>query len=302
VTSPLSTPPVALTLSGGAWIVIGVFVVGFFAIVWGYFTEKGTEIRFHAWGDHRGDAPGSFGVGNVGKDPTVDVRNWTRGTSARRRRRNVPPPATTPKARTGDPDLLAQLTAWRNRLHTGSSGLSVPPDPLRDHVLGPPQAPLELVGYTDFECPSCQAAARIVGALRKRLGDELLVVIRHFPIVDAHPIGMMAGEAVEAAGAQGRFWEMYRRIYGSRRPPTSQSLRRHAARLKLDVQRFESELRGHVHAGRIREDFNSGLQSGVNGTPTFFVNGTRHEDEHTVGALLAALERARSELVAPNAR
>ena len=301
MTIPLSAPPVALTLSGGVWIVMGVFALGFIAVIFGYFTERGTEIRFHAWGDHRGDAPGSLGVGNVGKDPTVDVRAWTRGTSARRRR-NVPSRATTPKARTGDPDLLAQLAAWRNRLHAGGSGLSVPPDPLRDHVLGPPRAPLELVGYTDFECPSCQAAARVVGPLRKRLGDELLVVVRHFPIVDAHPMGMMAAESVEAAGAQGRFWEMYGRIYRSRRPPTSQSLRRHAARLKLDVQRFESELRGHVHAGRIREDFDSGLQSGVNGTPTFFVNGTRHEDEHTLGALLAALERARSQLVALNAR
>jgi len=105
VTIPLSAPPVALTLSGGVWIVMGVFALGFIAVIFGYFTERGTEIRFHAWGDHRGDAPGSLGVGNVGKDPTVDVRAWTRGTSARRRR-NVPSRATTPKARTGDPDLL----------------------------------------------------------------------------------------------------------------------------------------------------------------------------------------------------
>ncbi len=88
---------------------------------------------------------------------------------------------------------------------------------------------------------------------------------------------------------------MYQRIYGNRRPPTEDSLRRHAARLKLDVTRFERELREHTHKRRVLEDFESGLQSGVNGTPTFFVNGVRHDDEHTFDSLLAALEKARSQ-------
>ena len=299
--SPLSTPPVALTLSGGVWLVMGVFVVGFFAIVWGYFTEKGTEIRFHAWGNPSGDAPGSLGTGNVGKDPTVDVRMWMRGTSSRRGR-NIAKPRADRAPAEGDPEMLARLAAWRDRLSSSGRGLIEPPDPSRDHLLGRPDGPVQLVEYADFECPSCQAVSGVLDRVRKRLGDDLVIVFRHFPVVDAHPAAMLAAEAGEAAGAQGRFWEMYGSIYRSRRPPTSQSLRRHAARLKLDVQRFESELRGHVHAGRIREDFDSGLQSGVNGTPTFFVNGTRHEDEHTVGALLAALEGARSQLVAPNAR
>jgi len=84
-----STVPLAYTLSGGVWIVIGVFAIGFVALIFSYFTEKGTEIRFHAWGDQRGDAPGSSGAGNVGKDPTLDVRSWYRGTSPGRHR-NVP--------------------------------------------------------------------------------------------------------------------------------------------------------------------------------------------------------------------
>jgi protein-disulfide isomerase len=103
---------------------------------------------------------------------------------------------------------------------------------------------------------------------------------------------MLAAEAVEAAGAQGRFWEMYRRIYQSRRPPTEQSLRRHAVRLKLDLPRFEEELRQRVHKPRVLEDFDSGLRSGVNGTPTLFVNGIRHDDEHTLDSLVVALQRA----------
>jgi hypothetical protein len=288
----LSRVPAALELSGGVWIIVAFLVFVFAAVVFSYFTETGTDIRFHAWGDSRGDAPGSFGVGNVGKDPTVDVRNWTRGTSPRRHR-NLPAPTAAHTVGSGDPELLAQLAAWRRHLRSESSGLSVAPDRSRDHTLGPPGAPLQLVGYVDFECPSCQAAAQVVSRLRKRLGDELLVVVRHFPIADAHPIALTAAEAVEAAGAQGRFWEMYRRIYAARRPPTRESLRGHAERMHLDLARFDSDLRDHVHARRVREDFQSGLQSGVNGTPTFFVNGVRYDDEHAFDPLLAALEQAR---------
>jgi protein-disulfide isomerase len=289
-----STVPLAYTLSGGVWIVIGVFAIGFAAIIFSYFTEKGTEIRFHAWGDRRGDAPGSFGVGNVGKDPTLDVRSWYRGTSPGRHR-NVPAPRATHAPKAGERELLARLEGWRSRLSSDGHGLSIPPDASRDHMVGPPDAPLQLVEYADFECPSCQAAFRVLDRIRKRVRDELVLVVRHFPVLDAHPMALIAAEAVEAAGAQGRFWEMYRRIYGSRRPPTEDSLRGHAARLKLDVPRFERELRDHIHSRRVLEDFESGLQSGVNATPTFFVNGVRHDDEHTFDSLLGALEKARSQ-------
>src|SRR5258707_7788143 len=98
---------------------------------------------------------------------------------------------------------------------------------------GTPEANLQLVEYTDFECPSCQAALRVLDRIRKRLGDELVLVVRHFPVADAHPMALTAAEAVEAAGAQGRFLDMYRRIYADRPPPTEDSLRRHSERLKL---------------------------------------------------------------------
>jgi hypothetical protein len=291
----LSGAPEALELSGGVWIIVAFVVFVFGAVVFSYFTETGTDIRFHAWGDHRGDAPGSFGVGNVGKDPTVDVRNWTRGTSGRRHR-NLPAPAAGHTVGSGDPELLSELAAWRRHLRSERSGLSAPPDPSRDHTQGPSGAPLQLVGYFDFECPSCLVAAKVVSRLRKRLGDELLVVVRHFPIADAHPTAQTAAEAAEAAGAQGRFWEMYRRVYAARRPPTRESLRGHAERMQLDLPRFDADLREHVYAPRVREDFESGLRSGVNGTPTFFVNGDRYDDEHTFDPLLAALEQARPQL------
>jgi protein-disulfide isomerase len=297
VIGSLCTTIVGFALSGGAWIIVAFLVFAFGAVVFAYFTETGTDIRFHAWGDTRGDAPGSFGIGNVGKDRTVDVRNWTRGTSARSGR-NAP---STRATNASDPELLAQLASWRKRVSSDSAGLSAAPDPSRDHLLGPPEAPVQLVAYTDFECPSCQAAARVVSRVRKRLGDELLYVVRHFPIADAHPIASEAAEAMEAAGAQDRFWDMYRRIYWSRHPPTSESLRRHAERLGLDLLRFDHELRQRAHAGRVREDFATGLRSGVNGTPTFFINGVRHDDEHTFDALLTALEKARPAVVAGSA-
>jgi hypothetical protein len=281
--------PVALTLSGGVWIVMGVFVVGFAALIFSYFTDKGTEIRFHPWGDSRGDAPGSLGVGNVGKDRTVDVRTWTRGTSARGRHNT---PAVREDALTnGDPDMLARLADWRHRLASDYSALSAPPDPARDHMIGASDAPLQLVEYADFECPSCQAASLAIERVRKQLGDELLLVVRHFPIIDAHPVAMLASEAVEAAGSQGRFWDMYQRIYRSRKPPTEESLHRFARALRLDLARFENELRNRTHAARVREDFETGLQSGVNATPTIYVNGYRHDDENTYGSLLAALKK-----------
>jgi protein-disulfide isomerase len=281
--------PVALTLSGGVWIVMGVFVFGFVALIFSYFTNKGTEIRFHPWGDSRGDAPGSLGVGNVGKDRTVDVRTWTRGTSARNRGKM--PEAREDTVTNGDPEMLARLADWRHGLASDYAALSVPPDPSRDHMLGASDAPLQLVEYTDFECPSCQTASVVIARVRKHLGAEVLVVVRHFPIIDAHPVAMLAAEAVEAAGSQGRFWDMYRRIYRSRHPPTEVSLHRYAGALGLDVARFDKDMRDHEHAGRIREDFETGLQSGVNATPTIFVNGFRHDDEHTYDSLLAALRK-----------
>jgi protein-disulfide isomerase len=287
--------PLALTESGGVWIVLGVFAIGFVALIFSYFTERGTEIRFHAWGNEHGDAPGAVGVGNVGKDPTLDVGSWYRGFSSRRRRK-PPRTQTRPPQSDADRQLLERLAQWRERLTSDRSGLVAAPNATRDHTRGPVDAPLQLVAYSDFECPSCQLAAQVVKRIRRQLGDELLVVVRHFPVADAHPLAMFAAEAVEAAAAQGHFWDMYTRIYYSARPPTMQSVRRVAARLRLDMPRFESELDRHTHAPHVLEDFDTGVRSGVNGTPTFFVNGVRHDDEPTVDSLLSALDRARQSL------
>jgi protein-disulfide isomerase len=117
-------------------------------------------------------------------------------------------------------------------------------------------------------------------------------VFRNFPITTSHPHAEAAAEAAEAAGVQGRFWEMHDRLFENQRRLSGEDLRAHAEALRLDLERFDDELAQHVHADRVREDFMSGVRSGVNGTPTFFINGMRHDGPFAYETLLVALEQA----------
>jgi protein-disulfide isomerase len=146
-----------------------------------------------------------------------------------------------------------------------------------------------LVEYGDYECPYCGAAYPIVKEAQSRLGDRLRFVFRNFPITTAHPHAEQAAEAAEAAAAQGKFWEMHDLLYENQRSLGDADLHAYAEALGLDVERFDKELSEHVYAPRVREDFMSGVRSGVNGTPTFFINGHRHDDSYDLDTLLAAL-------------
>jgi protein-disulfide isomerase len=168
----------------------------------------------------------------------------------------------------------------------------MPVDGDRDHLQGPADAPVTLVEYGDYECPYCGAAYPIVKQLQAQLGDRLRFVFRNFPITTSHPHAEQAAEAAEAAAAQGRFWEMHDHLYEHQRHLEDGDLRGYAAELGLDVDRFERDLAQHVLAERVREDFMSGVRSGVNGTPTFYINGVRHDDSFDADTLLAAIERA----------
>jgi len=117
-------------------------------------------------------------------------------------------------------------------------------------------------------------------------------LFRDFPISTSHPHAEQAAEAAEAAAAQGRFWEMHDHLYGHQRRLEDDDLRGYAAELGLDVDRFSAELAQHAHADRVREDFMSGVRSGVNGTPTFYVNGVRHDGSYELESLLDAVRRA----------
>jgi protein-disulfide isomerase len=170
--------------------------------------------------------------------------------------------------------------------------LAVAVDDDRDHIQGPANAAVTLVEYGDYECPYCGAAYPIVKELQARMGDGLKFVFRNFPITTSHPHAEQAAEAAEAADAQGSFWPMHDLLYENQRRLRDQDLHAYAEQLGLDVEQFDKDLAEHVHASRVREDFMSGVRSGVNGTPSFYVNGARHDDSYDLETLLAALERA----------
>jgi NhaA family Na+:H+ antiporter len=169
--------------------------------------------------------------------------------------------------------------------------LSPPVDPSRDHVRGGADAPVTLVEYGDFQCPYCGDAYPVVRELLQHFGDQLRFVFRHMPLADLHPRAPFAAEAAEAAGAQGRFWEMHDRLFERQHALDDSELRGHAQAIGVeDSERFDAELRDRVHAARIEEDFRSGARSGVPSTPRFFVNGVIHLGSASRAELAEAID------------
>jgi protein-disulfide isomerase len=172
-----------------------------------------------------------------------------------------------------------------------SAVLSVPVNQ-RDHVRGPETAPVTLVEYGDFECPYCAAAHVILKEVQATMGDQLRLVFRHFPLTQIHPHAEPAAEASEAAGAQGQFWEMHDLLYENQPRLDPPHLLMYAEELGLDVERFARELEEGAYRERVRGDFLSGVRSGVNGTPAFFINGVRYDGSWDIEPLVEALERS----------
>ncbi|UHQ98993.1 formate/nitrite transporter family protein (plasmid) [Natrinema zhouii] len=162
----------------------------------------------------------------------------------------------------------------------------------RDHIRGPDDAPLTLVQYGDFDCPSCKEMYPVLKQIQNRLGDQLQFVFRHFPLTEAHPHALRAAEAAEAAAAQGKFWEMHDMLYEHQDALEQENLLDYAADIGLDTEQFARELDAGVHQERIEEDVASGAQSGVDGTPTFFINGRRYDGPSEHDALLEAIAQA----------
>ena len=156
------------------------------------------------------------------------------------------------------------------------SGLT-PPVSAADHVAGPTDAPATLVEYGDYECPYCGEAYPIVKAAQKALGDRLRFVFRNLPLGQIHPHARQAAQAAEAAAAQGKFWEMHDLLFENQHALEEADLLRYAGMLKLDVERIARELKAQTFAKKVRDDFRSGIRSGANNTPTFFINGERYD-------------------------
>ena len=161
----------------------------------------------------------------------------------------------------------------------------------RDHIGGGVNAFVTLVEYGDFECPDCGAAYPIVKELQKRMGEQLRFVFRNYPLPQ-HEHAASAAEAAEAAGAQGKFWEMHDLLFEHQDELDRHHLQTYARNLGLDIERFEHDLARHTYADHIEEDIESGDESGVEGTPTFFINDVRYEQPYDLETLQSALTQA----------
>ena len=165
-----------------------------------------------------------------------------------------------------------------------------PPVSERDHAEGPANAPITLVEYGDYECPHCGRAYPIVKEIQRNFGKRLRFVFRNFPLGEMHPHAEHAAEAAEIAGEMGKFWPMHDMIFERQAALGDSSLGEYAGKLGLDAKVFRQKLAAHETEPRVKEDFLSGVKSGVNGTPTFFINGLRYDGPWDLETLSAALE------------
>lgn len=170
------------------------------------------------------------------------------------------------------------------------SRLAVPVGP-RDHAQGAADAPVTLVEYGDYQCPYCGQAYPVLKQVQEALGDRLRFVFRNFPITQSHAHALDAARFAETAATAGRFWETHDLLYERQPALSRRDLTDYARQLGLDAAAV-AEGFGGSHDERIEEDFEGGVRSGVNGTPTLFINGTRVDGPWDAQSLIAALERA----------
>lgn len=163
-----------------------------------------------------------------------------------------------------------------------------------DHGLGPRGAPVTLVEYGDYQCPSCGRAYPVTRRVQRALGQSLRFIYRHFPMDQLHPHSLNAARVAEAAALQGRFWEMHHTLFTRQDFLDMESLYDYAANLRLDLDRFERDMRSAKVTARIESDLEGGIRSGVNRTPTFFINGVRFDGDWEDYGFLDALRRAES--------
>jgi protein-disulfide isomerase len=169
------------------------------------------------------------------------------------------------------------------------SNLSLPVNSTRDHIQGPDTAPVTLVECGDYQCPYCGQAYPIIKQIQDEFGENLRFVFRNFPLIQAHPHAQHAAEAAESAAYQSKFWDMHDYLYEHQQALDDKHLEEYAIALGLDLSTFNHDMTYHTHASHIREDFLSGVRSGVNGTPAFYINGIRHDDSWDIDTLSKAL-------------
>jgi protein-disulfide isomerase len=197
-----------------------------------------------------------------------------------------------PAPRVAEEQTLAAAPA--TPLDTSVDGQPRPLIPVspQDHVRGSSDAPVTLVEYGDFECLDTARAATILREVQHELGGLVRLVYRHFPLSHKHPHAQWAAEAAEAAGAQGRFWEMHDALFVHQQLLGEEHLDLYVGQLGLDVDRLRHDLATHAYAARVRADYDGGAQAGVHGTPTFFINGALYDGADDRASLAAVLRAA----------
>jgi len=172
----------------------------------------------------------------------------------------------------------------------------------RDHVQGGADAPLTLVEYGDYECPYCGRAHPIVQRVQKHFGARLRFVFRNFPLTEMHPHAEHAALAAEAAGLSGKFWEMHDLLFEHQNRLSDADLAERATQLGIRAEQFIADIQSEKIGQRVQEDFMSGVRSGVNGTPTFFINGVRYDDSWDYADLVTAITASMPDRVSATGR
>lgn len=160
-----------------------------------------------------------------------------------------------------------------------------------DHIRGPENAAVTIVEYADYQCPYCGKAYRVDQQVLPRLKDVRLV-FRNFPLTQLHPYAELAAEAAESAGAQGKFWEMHDMLFEHQDALSGDDIVSYAEELGLDMDRFVSDVNNHRFVEKIRADVQGGIESGVNGTPAFFINGRFYNGSMDPDQLMHAIREA----------
>jgi protein-disulfide isomerase len=176
--------------------------------------------------------------------------------------------------------------------HEAVRKLTVPVSIGLDHVRGSVNAPITIVEYGDFECPYTGMAYPVIKELMRQFNEKIYFVYRNFPLNDIHPHAQHAAEAAEAAAAQDKFWQMHDYLFEHQKALDDHHLLEYAQKVELNIDRFKKEMSGHIYAPLINKSLKSGIDSGVEGTPTFFINGERYEDSWDLDTLTSFLNKS----------
>jgi protein-disulfide isomerase len=169
--------------------------------------------------------------------------------------------------------------------------LTVPVNIGSDHIRGSINAPITLVEYGDYECPYTAAAYPIVKEIMSQFADKIYFVFRNFPLNDIHPHAQVAAEAAEAAAAQDKFWDMHDYLFEHQKALDYTNLLEYAQKVGLNIERFKKDISRHAYASLIEQSLKGGINSGVEGTPTFFINGVRYENSWDLDTLSETLQK-----------